>query len=132
MPQYTNPAEFLLELVNIDFTSNNNLASTKLDRLISSWEASDEHAGVLTELSSLKSSSSSAEIDGQDPRGFGMKSLIPLTLVHRNFVKGYRDIIAYGIRIAMYMGLAIMMGTVWLRLAPHQRNIQSFVNAIVS
>jgi ABC-type multidrug transport system permease subunit len=30
----------------------------------------------------------------------------------------------------MYMGLAIMMGTVWLRLAPIQSNIQNFTNAI--
>lgn len=30
----------------------------------------------------------------------------------------------------MYLGLAIMMGTVWLRLAPVQSNIQSFTNAI--
>lgn len=32
----------------------------------------------------------------------------------------------------MYMGLAIMMGTVWLRLSPNQEHIQPFVNAIVS
>jgi ABC-type multidrug transport system permease subunit len=30
----------------------------------------------------------------------------------------------------MYMGLAVMMGTVWLRLSPNQSNIQSFINAI--
>lgn len=28
------------------------------------------------------------------------------------------------------MGLAIMMGTVWLRLSSHQSNIQPFINAI--
>jgi ABC-type multidrug transport system permease subunit len=51
-------------------------------------------------------------------------------LIHRSFIKSYRDIIAYGIRVAMYMGLAVMMGTVWLRLNPDQGNIQSFINAI--
>jgi ABC-type multidrug transport system permease subunit len=58
------------------------------------------------------------------------KWTIPIALVHRSFIKSYRDIIAYGIRIAMYMGLAVMMGTVWLRLSPNQSNIQSFINAI--
>ncbi|KAI7597964.1 putative ABC transporter, partial [Hortaea werneckii] len=53
-----------------------------------------------------------------------------MALTHRFFIKSYRDIIAYGIRIAMYMGLAVMMGTVWLRLSPTQGNIQSFINAI--
>lgn len=36
----------------------------------------------------------------------------------------------YGIRIAMYLGLAIMMGTVWLRLQSDQNYIQPFINAI--
>lgn len=57
---------------------------------------------------------------------------ILMTLVHRAFIKSYRDVVAYGIRIAMYMGLAIMMGTVWLRLKTDQSEIQPFINAIVS
>ena len=55
---------------------------------------------------------------------------VPITLIHRSFIKSYRDIVAYGIRIAMYMGLAIMMGTVWLRVKTTQENIQSFINSI--
>jgi len=57
-----------------------------------------------------------------------LSTLLPL--VHRSFIKSHRDIVAYGIRIAMYLGLAIMMGTVWLRLSPTQSNIQAFTNAI--
>jgi hypothetical protein len=56
--------------------------------------------------------------------------MVPFTLIHRSFIKSYRDVVAYGIRVAMYMGLAIMMGTVWLRLEPDQGNINSFTNAI--
>lgn len=37
---------------------------------------------------------------------------------------------AYGIRIAMYFGLAILMGTVFLRFTTQQEYIQSFTNAI--
>ena len=48
-----------------------------------------------------------------------------MALIHRSFIKSYRDIIAYGIRIAMYMGLAVMMGTVWLRLNPNAEPISS-------
>lgn len=54
------------------------------------------------------------------------------TLLHRAFIKSYRDIVTYWIRLAMYMGLAMMMGTVWLRLETDQQSIQPFVNAIVS
>lgn len=57
---------------------------------------------------------------------------ITKALLHRSWIKSYRDVVAYGIRIVMYLGLAIMMGTVWLRLHPSQDYIQPFVNAIVS
>jgi hypothetical protein len=39
--------------------------------------------------------------------------------------------VTYGVRIVMYTGLAIMMGTVWLRLGSDQSNIQPFINCIV-
>jgi ABC-type multidrug transport system permease subunit len=58
-----------------------------------------------------------------------MPSLL-LTLIHRNLIKSYRDIIAYTIRLAMYVCLGILMGTVWLRLSPDQKNIQPIINAI--
>lgn len=57
---------------------------------------------------------------------------IPFILLHRLFIKSYRDIVAYWIRFAMYIGLAIMMGTVWLRLHTDQRDIQAYINALVS
>ncbi|KAK9326550.1 hypothetical protein V1520DRAFT_284992, partial [Lipomyces starkeyi] len=40
------------------------------------------------------------------------------------------DILAYGVRVIMYLGLANLMGTVWLRLKPNENTIQSFFNAI--
>lgn len=57
---------------------------------------------------------------------------VTMTLLHRSFIKSYRDVVAYGIRIVMYLGLALMMGTVWLRIHTSQDYIQPFVNAIVS
>ena len=57
---------------------------------------------------------------------------ILLALLHRSFIKSNRDVVAYGVRIAMYLGLAVMMGTVWLRLETSQDHIQPFINAIVS
>jgi hypothetical protein len=53
-------------------------------------------------------------------------------LMRRAIVKSYRDVFTYGVRYAMYLGLAIMMGTVWLRLKTTEAYIQSFINAIVS
>ncbi|EAT83309.2 hypothetical protein SNOG_09117 [Parastagonospora nodorum SN15] len=72
MPLYTNPAEFLISLVNTDFSS------------------SSQH------LSHLQN----------------------------------RDVIAYALRLGMYLCLALLMGTVWLRLPPTQANIPAFTAAI--
>lgn len=52
------------------------------------------------------------------------------TLLQRQWVKARRDMLAYYVRVAMYLGLAILMGTVWLRLSTAQQNIQPFINAI--
>lgn len=51
-------------------------------------------------------------------------------LVHRGFLKAFRDATAYAFRAVMYLGLALLVGTVWLRLEPTDRNAQSFINAI--
>lgn len=57
--------------------------------------------------------------------------MVVVPLLKRAFKKTYRDVLVYGIRYAMYIGLAIMMGTVWLRLKTQQEYIQPFINAIV-
>lgn len=56
--------------------------------------------------------------------------MVPAVLLHRSWIKSYRDIMVYGIRIAMYLGLAIMMGTVFLRFKADQIYVQPYMNAI--
>lgn len=126
MPLYTNPAEFIMELVNDDFNQGAKKSSSDMEKIQSSWS----NAVVIEEIELERGREASTSLD--DGHQMANPMLIPLTLVHRSFIKSYRDIVAYQIRIAMYMGLAIMMGTVWLRLAPEQKNIQSWSNAIVS
>ncbi|VZH97073.1 unnamed protein product [Fusarium fujikuroi] len=94
LPQYVNPAEHLLELVNIDFAQDRGEATRDLETLQAAWQNSRQASEVNTTIKSAESLG------------------------------------AYGIRIAMYLGLAIMMGTVWVRLDPAQESIQPFINAI--
>jgi ABC-type multidrug transport system permease subunit len=130
MPLYTNPAEFVIDLVNTDFARDHSDASQQLANLQDAWERSANNtalnAAIANETSRAPSPSKQTSSHGNIASPF----FIPLTLIHRSFIKSYRDVVAYGIRIAMYIGLATMMGTVWLRLAPHQDNIASFTNAI--
>jgi hypothetical protein len=67
-----------------------------------------------------------------DPMHDSKPSILALvaTLVHLSFLKSYRDVTVNGIRVAMYLGLALLMRTVWLRLEPSQSNVPAFVSAI--
>jgi ABC-type multidrug transport system permease subunit len=128
MPLYTNPAEFVIDLVNTDFTNDTTASSALLTHLHTSWASSPTAAALSSKLHAASTETSDQLTISNSVTANPL--LIPLTLVHRSFIKSYRDVVAYGIRIAMYMGLAIMMGTVWLRLSPTQSNIQTFTNAI--
>ncbi|KAJ4264941.1 hypothetical protein NW762_005184 [Fusarium torreyae] len=128
LPQYVNPAEHLLELVNIDFAQDREEASRNLDTLQHAWKDSRQADQVSNEIKSAESSGGDWRVETIEKRP-SMPSLT-LTLLHRSFIKSYRDVVAYGIRLAMYLGLAIMMGTVWVRLDPDQDSIQPFINAL--
>ena len=132
MPLYVNPAEYLLEITSTDFAQSGAECQLQLDKLHVDWKTSEaasrtkaaiqEHSqGGKGKLALLSESEAHATI-----------FQVVLALLHRSFIKSYRDVVAYGIRFGMYIGLAIMMGTVWLRLPPTQSSIQPFINAIVS
>ena len=124
IPLETNPAEHLLDVTNSDFAEDRALAQRQLESIHAAW----------LELNPCELNSVEPKADG-DPAMLEDDSspsflTITLALLSRMFIKSYRDVVAYGIRIAMYMGLAIMMGTVWLRLSTSQESIQPFINAI--
>ncbi|KAI4775479.1 putative ABC transporter [Aureobasidium sp. EXF-3400] len=128
VPKLMNPSEHILDLTNTDFDLEDNDEDTAAQRLLtiqSEWKAHNEEHRVVA--SSLEKSEFFA---GSQGPGLAHNLGIPVTLLHRLFLKSYRDIVAYWIRVAMYLGLAIMMGTVWLRLSTTQKDIQSFVNAL--
>lgn len=129
IPQYVNPAEFVLELLNIDFVQEKNMAAQRLEQLHSSWLASpqaEEMQALVSDAEHVENVGNLQESTEKKPNLAGST----MTLLHRSFIKGYRDFIAYGIRIVMYTGLATMMGTVWLRMETTQAYIQQYSNAL--
>ena len=130
MPLYMNPAEFVIELVNTDFSRDQGKAAQQLETLHSAWAKSDYATSITQDTEKALSINGAIEKDLLEGHSTANPFLIPFTLIHRSFIKSYRDVVAYGIRIAMYMGLGIMMGTVWLRLDTDQSNINSFANFI--
>lgn len=126
IPPQTNPAEHLLDITNSDFALDREQAQRDLDSIHATWKR-QQHTRSLTSNEGKEDSALAVPEDHlRRPNIFTIIS----ALLSRMFIKSYRDVVAYGIRIAMYMGLAIMMGTVWLRLPTTQDSIQPFINAI--
>ena len=132
MPTQINPAEFLLDLINTDFHREGDNSKAREEAIHTAWTLSPTYQSLTSAIHTIISSASRTEkasLSLITPRNQS-PILVPLALLHRSFIKSYRDIVAYGIRIAMYLGLAILMGTVFLRLSTSQFSIQPFINAI--
>ncbi|KAF4783198.1 ABC transporter [Colletotrichum scovillei] len=128
IPTQVNPAEHVLEMVNTDFVKDKRQAAQRLEAMHGAWEESRPAKELRAAIADAEKNSNSLD-DDQAEKKPGLPSLA-LTLLHRSFIKSYRDVVAYGIRFVMYTGLAIMMGTVWLRLSTDQESIIPLTNAI--
>jgi len=130
VPHHTNPAEYILELTNQDFAQDAALASSQLDQLQHAWSSSAGASAVSSKIAStLQSGKSETALPSHRSAQANFVAITGI-LVHRSFIKSYRDVIAYGVRLVMYTGLAIMCGTVWLRLGNNQTAIQPYINVI--
>ena len=133
LPVGMNPAEFLLDLVNVDFrqTVTQPVAANasekslpEIDAIFGFWNKSQLRVSLQEQLATP---CEATKIE-TPPRTWQYDTTF--ILLYRNWIKSYRDLLAYGTRILMYAGLAILMGTVWLRLPYDQASIQPFINAL--
>lgn len=116
-------SEFILDLINTDFQTSNIDIVNKLHRNWKRISSEKKPLGPVAfdDREVLSKPESKSRFFPVYQAGF---------LLHRSFIKSYRDFLAYYVRIVMYLGLAIMMGTVWLRLKNQQDYIQPYINAI--
>lgn len=130
IPERANPADFLLELVNTDFVQQQAVAASERERvarLASSW-ATSALCQQNHEVISSAGPAPDLTLDAETKSIF-LPQLVVLT--HRSFIKAYRDPLAYGLRLAMYIALGVLAGTVWLQMDRHQDSIQLLINALL-
>lgn len=137
MPMEINPAEFFLDLINTDLGKEGSGIHTRIQAITDAWSDSSLYHTLTEVIAATVSGSHSygaPEVDIPDLSKIKAEHpslwAIPLVLLHRSWIKAYRDLVAYWIRIIMYFGLAILMGTSFLRLNSTQNDIQPFINAI--
>merc|ERR1712230_42344 len=134
MPLEINPAEYLLDLINTEIVRKDDDVLARIKHIHGAWERSSEAAAIKNDIEIAISHSEDPTMAGPDivKMKFARQNafMVPLVLLHRAWIKSYRDFVAYGIRVVMYLGLAILMGTVFLRLKTNQSDIQPFINAI--
>jgi hypothetical protein len=100
MPAQTNPAEFILELTNVDFARDKATAMEHIDKIQQAWIRHKEFNAACSLLSEEKGLQS-LKVNKQS---YASRALIPAVLLHRLVIKSFRDIVTYGIRIIMYTG----------------------------
>ena len=122
-----NLAEFLLDLTSSDFSQDEADAKVRLQKLHSDWQESFKAKAINESVANTEHDNDSVFAEGQKQKRFFH---VILALLHRSFIKSYRDIVAYGTRFIINIGLAIVMGAAWLPLPPIQSSIGRFTNAI--
>lgn len=134
MPLEINPAEYLLDLINTDIAREGDDSKARMEHIHLAWAHSEDSRAIKAEIEQAQSQVSESEKTGSDISKIKIEKqnalVIPLVLLHRSWIKSHRDVVAYGIRVVMYLGLAILMGTTFLRLNTTQTDIQPFINAI--
>ncbi|SPO26649.1 related to ATP-binding cassette protein (ABC) transporter [Ustilago trichophora] len=159
-PEHTNPADFMIELVNDDFLDSarnvamekneeqqvavavaaggNSIAKGDTKAFADAWEkhvSTPVGAGTNIRTSSFSSSSSSAvpcnhikeatttvsdhrsTVDPSRSTDLASQYSRTVTLTRRNFLNYSRNLLAYGVRLGMYLGMGILLATVWVNLA---------------
>lgn len=105
IPSHTNPAEFLLDIVSADFGRDKETGKGQVQDIQNAWTKSTNAAAVMRQVSDT------AELTTEKGKRLSLDQLhrpniltITLAILHRLFIKSYRDVVVYGIRIAMYLG----------------------------
>ncbi|ODQ51217.1 P-loop containing nucleoside triphosphate hydrolase protein [Saitoella complicata NRRL Y-17804] len=123
-------ADHMLDVTNVDFWGDEEEGNRHVEEMANAWSSSPE-ASTLEHLLTAPSPASASHLPRSSSRNHHSTFWHQiLTLTHRTLLKSYRDPLAYTIRFFMYLALALLMGTTFLRLPATQSSLQSLTNAI--
>jgi ABC-type multidrug transport system ATPase subunit len=103
MPPQMNPAEFVLDILNTDFAGDQESAGRQLEQLQYGWAVSAQSRYVTRQITAVYREPRGDRLGSERLTGANFFAVVA-ALVHRSWIKSYRDMFAYGVRIAMYTG----------------------------
>lgn len=107
IPAHTNPAEFLLDIVSADFGSKKDPGFDPVKEFQGAWIKSPEAAALNSQVWQRTNSGDEGKVISKDQLKRPHFLRITFALLYRLFIKSYRDVVAYGIRIVMYLGMYV-------------------------
>ncbi|GAA6059398.1 hypothetical protein JCM10212_003630 [Sporobolomyces blumeae] len=118
-PKYVNPADHAIQLVNTEFRkadTDSRSAQEYLDHYASQWQqyGREKPSSIDTRDGPVGSPLKSERRGGAAKVVANARKLV--VLMHRNLLNYSRNILAYGIRLAMYAGMALLLALIWIRL----------------
>lgn len=93
-------AEFLLDLTNADFAADKEATAKDLYKVHTAWDAHHSPEPMRQD----PQGEDTYDVVAPKGQGFEKSLSIPFILLHRLLIKSFRDVVAYGIRFAMYIG----------------------------
>ncbi|KAJ3255532.1 hypothetical protein HDU77_003656 [Chytriomyces hyalinus] len=134
IPTHVNVPDAVLDSINVDFLGDEALANTRIANFDQSWNSSSAKSDRLAEvereiaLAKTKATDVATIIGGGDyTHGFFKQVGI---LTRRNTSNALKNILLFWVRCAMYIAMAILMGTTWWRMSLNQNTVQDRFSAI--
>ncbi|TIC24313.1 P-loop containing nucleoside triphosphate hydrolase protein [Wallemia mellicola] len=113
-PKFSNPVDVVMELINTDFEKQDSKSIeegtssfNRLESLVTSWKSHEKFHVAVTNTSDTQIRSSESLSD------FVRRTYI---LSERNLFNYSRNLLAYGVRMGMYVGLGVLLATIWVNL----------------
>lgn len=121
IPVRSNPSDVYLQLTNTDFDMEKTQGKERVAGLAEKFKNSELAASIATKIKDSKANASSY-IKGSlgYTNSFTHQTGV---LMSRALLNATKNPLAYWVRVLMYVGLAVLMGTTWLSMSTDQDTI---------
>ncbi|KAJ3286822.1 hypothetical protein HK104_008864 [Borealophlyctis nickersoniae] len=125
VPAHMPPADHALHLINADFRE---IAGVEDADFAALW-TDEKGAMIKSEMEQLLAGrQSSFALENMTSVGMAAHFSKTVVLVERSLINYRRNLIAYGVRMGMYVGMGLMLGLVWINLGQSQERLQDRIS----